>query len=327
MSSIFVTGGGGYIGSHACHMLKAQGFTPVCYDSFATGWRAAARFGPVIEGDIRDEARLTEALSEWRPAAVMHFAALIEVGASVRDPAAYWSVNVGGTRTLLEAMRATGVDKLVYSSTCAVNGDLDGVPVDETSPMGPLSPYATTKAAVEMMAADYGRAYGMKCLGFRYFNVAGADPSGEIGEFHQPESHLIPLAIQALNGERPALSIFGTDYPTRDGTCIRDFVHVCDIADAHLRAIDYLDRDTRAPIICLGTNHGMSVREVVDQISAQAGRAVPAEICARRDGDAVSLVSSSALAARELGWQPQNSHLPRIIEDALRWHAGPGYTA
>ncbi len=325
MANILVTGGAGYIGSHACKALAAAGHTPIAYDNLKTGWRDAVQFGPLVEGDLRDRAALEAALTEWRPAAVLHFAALIEVGASVHDPARFWNNNVLGTMGLLDAMAATGVDRLVFSSTCAVNGDLDGVEVDETTPFGAISPYGTTKTAAEMMIADYARASDLRALRFRYFNVAGADPDAQVGEHHEPETHLIPVTLQAVRGTRPSLKIFGDDYATRDGTCLRDYVHVCDLVDAHVAAIDYLERDTRAPVLCLGTGRGLTVREIIEASEAVTGETVPHEMAPRRAGDPASLVCGSELARAELGWIPERSTPQQMIGDAWRWHQRAGY--
>jgi UDP-glucose 4-epimerase len=325
MERILVTGGAGYIGSHACKALAKAGYEPVAFDNLKTGWRDAVRFGPLIEGDLRDPSAIEAALREVKPAAVLHFAALIEVGASVSDPAGYWDNNFRSAKALFDAMVATGTEKLVFSSTCAVNGDLDGVTIDESSAMNPASPYGATKAAVEMMLAGYVRAYGLRALTFRYFNVAGADEIGEIGEHHQPETHLVPLTIEAICGVRGGLRVFGDDYPTRDGTCVRDYVHVCDLVDAHVAAIPYLDRDTRVPVICLGTGRGMTVREIIAAAEAVTGEKVPHEVAPRRPGDPASLVCGSELARRELGWVPERSTPERMIGDAWRWHQRAGY--
>ena len=326
MTRILVTGGGGYIGSHACKALADAGYEPVAFDNFRTGWHDAVQFGPKIEGDLRDRNAIEDALRATKPAAVLHFAALIEVGASVIDPASYWSNNVLSAQTLFDAMVATGTDRLVFSSTCAVNGDIDGRTIDEASPFAPQSPYGASKAAVEMMLAGYVRAYGLRALTFRYFNVAGADPAARIGENHVPETHLIPLAIQALRGTCPPLKVFGTDYPTRDGTCVRDYVHVCDLVDAHVAALTYLNRDTRVPVICLGTGHGMTVKEIIETAAVVTGQPVPHDLAPRRAGDPASLVCGSELARRELGWIPKASTPERLIGDAWRWHQGPGYS-
>ncbi|MEV8468163.1 UDP-glucose 4-epimerase GalE [Fluviibacterium sp. DFM31] len=326
MARILVTGGGGYIGSHACKALVAAGHEPVTFDNFHTGWHDAVQFGPKIAGDLRDSKAIEAALSDVKPEAVLHFAALIEVGASVRDPAGYWDNNFRSAKALFDAMVATDTRKLVFSSTCAVNGDLDGVEIDETSPLNPMSPYGATKAAVEMMLAGYVKAYGLRALTFRYFNVAGADPAAQVGEHHQPETHLIPLVIQAIRGSRSALKVFGDDYPTRDGTCVRDYVHVLDLVNAHVAAIDYLDRDTRVPLLCLGTGRGMTVREIIEAAEAVTGEKVPHDIAPRRPGDPASLVCGSHLARAELGWAPVHSTPEQMIGDAWRWHQRAGYT-
>lgn len=325
MGRVLVTGGGGYIGSHACKALVAAGHAPVTFDNFRTGWRDAVQFGPAIEGDLRDRDAIERALRDVRPDAVLHFAALIEVGASVADPAGYWANNVQSAQTLFDAMVATGTDKLVFSSTCAVNGDLDGVDIDETSPINPASPYGATKAAVEMMLQGYVRAYGLRALTFRYFNVAGADPAAQVGEHHRPETHLIPLVLQAIRGGRGPLKVFGTDYPTRDGTCVRDYVHVQDLVAAHVAAIPYLDRADRVPLMCLGTGHGMTVHEIIRAAEAVTGAQVPHEIAARRPGDPASLVCGSGLAQRALGWVPAHSTAEQMIGDAWRWLQRAGY--
>lgn len=327
MARILVTGGAGYIGSHACKALAAAGHEPVTFDNFSSGWHDAVQFGPSETGDIRDPAALDAVFAKWRPEAVIHFAALIEVGVSVRDPAPFWSVNVAGTLSLLEAMRRAQVNRLIYSSTCAVHGDQDGVLLDETRPTAPLSPYAQSKLAVEQMVAGFGRAYGLQHLGFRYFNVAGGDETARIGEHHRPETHLIPLALNALTDPNADFRLFGEDYPTPDGTCIRDYVHVEDLIEAHLAGLAYLDSDRpdRAPVITLGTGHGFSVREVITATEATTGRAVPHRIAPRRAGDPASLVSGSALAREHLGWEPSRSTLPRMIADAWRWHQGAGF--
>lgn len=320
MAVILVTGGAGYIGSHACKALAAAGHTPVTYDNLKSGWRDAVQFGPLEEGDLLDTDRLIDVIKKHKPDAVMHFAALIEVGVSVREPDSFWKNNVTGSMSLLDAMVATGMRKIVFSSTCAVNGDQDGVMLDETSGFAPASPYAASKFAVEHMLHDYGVAFGIRHLAFRYFNVAGADDQGNIGEHHRPETHLIPLILDAIEGKRDALSVFGQDYPTRDGTCVRDYVHVEDLADAHVLGLEYLDREDRAPILTLGTGDGFTVREVMEAAAEVTGKPVPATDAPRRAGDPASLVCGSKLAGQELGWSPARSNLKRMIGDAYRWH-------
>ena len=231
---VLVTGGAGYIGSHACKALARAGFEPVVFDNLSTGWKGAVQWGPLVRGDLMDREAIDAALAEHRPAAVMHFAALSLVGESMQDPGRYWRVNVGGALNLLEACAAPGVRNFVFSSTCATYGDQDGVLLTEETPQRPINAYGGSKLAIEQMLQDFGKSAGISHVIFRYFNVAGADPEGETGEQHVPETHLIPLMLDAVAGKRPALTVFGTDYPTRDGTCVRDYVHVSDLADAHV---------------------------------------------------------------------------------------------
>ncbi|WP_112321032.1 UDP-glucose 4-epimerase GalE [Oceanibium sediminis] len=324
---VLVTGGAGYIGSHACKLLAEAGHTPVTYDSLVTGWEQAVKFGPLEKGDLQDRARLDQVFATHRPDAVMHFAALSDVGQSMRDPALYWRNNVGGSMTLLDAATAAGVGAFVFSSTCATYGEQDGVMLDETCVQNPINAYGGSKRAVEDMLRDYGRQSGMRHVAFRYFNVAGADPERQIGEFHRPETHLIPLALDAVRGRRDALTIFGTDYATPDGTCIRDYVHVLDLVEAHVRGLDYLMNGGESAVFNLGTGTGFSVREVIDAVGAVTETPVPVVEGARRPGDCTALVSGSTRATEVLGWQPHRSTLPQMISDAWGWHQMPGYTA
>lgn len=319
LKTILVTGGAGFIGSHACKALAKAGYQPVTFDNFGNGWREAVKFGPAEEGDLLDQPRILEVLRKWKPEAVMHFAALIEVGVSVKSPQTFWRNNVVGTMNLLDAMVEAGTKRLVFSSTCAVNGDQDGVMLDETSDTAPASPYANSKLAAERMISDYASVHDLRTLAFRYFNVAGADPDGEVGEHHRPETHLIPLVLDAIMGKRDALSIFGEDYPTPDGTCVRDYVHVSDLVAAHVAGLDYLETENRAPVITLGTGRGFSVREVVETAAEVTGLPVPHKIEGRRDGDPASLVCGSKLAHEALGWQAARSQLPTMIADAYAW--------
>lgn len=319
MKNILVTGGAGYIGSHACKALATAGYRPVVFDNFGNGWRDAVKFGPAEEGDLLDADRIRQVLETWKPDAVMHFAALIEVGVSVGSPQTFWRNNVTGTMNLLDAMLATSTNNLVFSSTCAVNGDQDGVLLDETSALDPASPYANTKLAAERMISDYTAVHDLRSLAFRYFNVAGADPDGEIGEHHRPETHLIPLVLDAVAGKRDALSVYGDDYPTPDGTCIRDYVHVWDLVAAHVAGLDYLQKEERAPVITLGTGRGFSVREVIDTAAKVTNASVPHKQADRRVGDPASLVCGSKLAHEALGWQAARSQLPTMIADAWAW--------
>lgn len=322
---VLVTGGAGYIGSHACKALARAGYVPVTFDSLATGHRGAVRFGPFEQGDLLDAARLAEVFARWRPVAVMHFAALSLVGQAMADPGRYWRVNVGGSLNLVEAALAAGCRDLVFSSTCAVYGNADGVAVDEDTPQAPLNAYGASKRAIEDMLRDFGASHGLNAVVFRYFNVAGADPEGEIGEDHRPETHLIPLMLDAIAGRRPALTLHGTDYPTPDGTPIRDYVHVTDLAAAHVAGLDWLQAGRGGRVFCLGTGSGFSVREVVDAARAVTNRPVPLVEGPRRAGDAVRLVCGSERARHELGWEPARSTLRQMIADAHAWAERGGY--
>ena len=325
MATILVTGGAGYIGSHACKALKQAGHLPVSFDNVSTGWSDAVRFGPLVRGDLLDRARIDAAFAEYRPDAVMHFAAASDVGESVRDPGKYWRINVGGSLNLIEAMCAAGCRAMVFSSTCAVYGDQDGVVLDETSFQAPVNSYGASKRAIEEMLKDFGISEGVRSVVFRYFNVAGADPDGEIGEFHRPETHLVPLMLDAVAGRRDALTLYGTDYDTPDGTCIRDYVHVSDLVDAHVLGLDWLMAGKPSRLFNLGTGNGFSVREVVDASRAVTNRPVPIVEGDRRPGDAMRLVSGSARAEEELGWRPTRSTMRQMIGDAWRWHQTGSY--
>lgn len=322
---ILVTGGAGYIGSHACKSLARAGFEPVVFDNLSTGWKDAVRWGPLVQGDLMDRASIDAALAEYRPEAVMHFAALSLVGESMKDPGLYWRVNVGGALNLLEACAAAGVRNFVFSSTCATYGDQDGVLLTEDTPQRPINAYGGSKLAIEQMLRDFGISTGISHVIFRYFNVAGADPDGEVGEQHTPETHLIPLMLDAVAGKRPALTVFGTDYPTPDGTCVRDYVHVSDLADAHVLGLQRLLDGKGSGVFCLGTGRGFSVREVIDASRTVTNREVPVVIGGRRPGDAAALVSSTTRAIEELGWEPQRSTLRQMIGDAWAWAQKPGY--
>ena len=320
MITILVTGGAGYIGSHACKALKVAGYTPVTFDNLVTGWRDAVKFGPFEQGDLSDRARLDEVFAKYKPAAVMHFAALSQVGEAMSEPGRYWRNNVAGSLTLAEAAVAAGCLNFVFSSTCATYGEHDNVVLDESTPQIPLNAYGASKRAVENILRDFEAAHGLRHVIFRYFNVAGADPEAEVGEHHRPETHLIPVRLEAIDGKRPALTIHGTDYATPDGTCIRDYVHVCDLVDAHVLGLNWLEQGKGSQVFNLGTGKGFSVREVIDASRSVTNREVPFSEGPRRAGDATKLVSGSTRAEADLGWEPKRSTMPHMIADAWRWH-------
>jgi UDP-glucose 4-epimerase len=323
--NVLVTGGAGYIGAHACKALARSGFTPVAFDNLTTGWAEAVKWGPLVRGDLMDPATIDAALAEYRPVAVMHFAALSLVGESMQDPARYWRVNTLGALNLFHACAAAGVRNIILSSTCATYGDQDGVLLTEDTPQRPINAYGGSKLAVERMLADFGAAHGIGHVIFRYFNVAGADPEGEIGECHQPETHLIPLMLEAVAGKRKGLTVFGTDYSTPDGTCVRDYVHVTDLAEAHVLGLRHLMDGKGNGVFCLGTGRGFSVREVIEASRLVTNREVPVVIGDRRPGDAAALVLSSTRAVQELGWEPRHSTLRQMIGDAWAWAQKPGF--
>jgi UDP-glucose 4-epimerase len=325
LTHILVTGGAGYIGSHACKALARAGYTPVTYDNLCTGWRDAVKFGPFEQGCVTDRARLDEVFAAYRPRAVMHFAALSQVGESMREPGLYWHNNVAGSLGLMQAAVAAGCLDMVFSSTCATYGDQDNVVLDESCAQHPINAYGASKRAIEDMLRDFEAAHGLRHVIFRYFNVAGADPDAEVGEFHQPETHLIPLMLDAIDGRRDALTIFGTDYDTPDGTCIRDYVHVCDLVEAHVLGLKWLEEGRGSRVFNLGTGRGFSVREVIDQSAMVTNRAVPVIEGPRRPGDCARLVSGSTRAEADLGWRPARSTLAQMIGDAWRWHQSGHY--
>ncbi|PCJ09817.1 MAG: UDP-glucose 4-epimerase GalE [Rhodobacteraceae bacterium] len=325
MTNILVTGGAGYIGSHACKALKQAGFTPVVYDNLITGWQDAVKFGPFEQGDLTDRARLDQVFAKYQPVAVMHFAALSQVGEAMSQPGRYWANNVGGSLNLIEASVAAGCLDFVFSSTCATYGEHDNVVLDENTPQQPLNAYGASKRAVEDILTDFEAAYGLRSVIFRYFNVAGADPEAEVGEFHRPETHLVPLMLDAIEGKREALTVFGTDYDTPDGTCIRDYVHVCDLVDAHVLGLKWLQDGKGSRVFNLGTGTGFSVREVIDQSRSVTNRDVPYTLGPRRAGDCTKLVSGSTRAEQELGWSPSRSTLDIMIKDAWAWHQSGHY--
>ncbi len=317
-TSVLVTGGAGYVGSHCCKALAAAGFLPVSYDNLSTGHRWALRWGPLVEGDIRDGDRLAAALAEHRPVAVLHFAAQAYVQQSVVDPLGTYEANVQGSLTLLRAVMAAGAPPLVFSSTCSLYGATDAALLDESQPVRPINPYGASKAMVERLLADLAP-LGHRHVALRYFNAAGADPAGEIGEWHEPEPHLIPNVLKAALGRAPAVTIHGDDYPTPDGTCIRDYVHVADLAAAHLLALRHLLDGGASLTLNLGSGQGASVAEVIGAAEAVTGRPVPLRRGPRRPGDPPRLVASAAAAGRLLGWRALRSDLPTILADAWAW--------
>ncbi len=327
MARILVTGGAGYIGAHGCKALRAAGHEPVVFDDFRTGWRQAVKFGERIEGDLLDPAALADAFARVRPDAVMHFAALSDVGESMRDPALYWRNNVGGTLNLLTAMHDAGVGAIVFSSTAATYGEPEEDPITEAAPQRPINPYGASKLAVEAMLTDFERAHGIRSAVFRYFNVAGADEDREIGEHHVPETHLVPNILDAAAGAREAITVNGTDYPTPDGTCIRDYVHVMDLVDAHVLATDRLLAGGDSLRLNLGTGAGFSVAEVVAAAREVVGTEIPVEYGPRRPGDPVRLVCDGSKAQEILGWRPRRSEMPRMIADAWAWRQTGRFTA
>lgn len=318
--TILVTGGAGYVGSHVCKALAAAGWQPVVYDDLSCGHDWAVKWGPLERGNLLDGARLRQVIRRHQPQAVAHLAGLIAVGESVRDPLLYWRNNVAGTESLLAAMRAEGVGRMVFSSTCAVYGEpRDGKPLDEECPTAPISPYAWTKLAVERMLAHCEVAFGLRSVALRYFNAAGADPECEIGEAHAPETHLIPIVLEAAAGLRDGVQIFGDDYATADGTCIRDFVHVTDIAAAHVQALAHLGDGGHSLTLNLGSGSGHSVRQVIDAARAVTGRPIAVHLGPRRDGDAPVLVGDASRASRLLGWSPRFAAIEDQIAHAWAW--------
>ncbi|MBY3121128.1 UDP-glucose 4-epimerase GalE [Rhizobium leguminosarum] len=318
--TVLVVGGAGYIGSHTCLDLANKGYRPVVFDNFSNGHREFVRWGPAEEGDIRDRARLDEVLAKHKPAAILHFAALIEVGESVKDPVSFYENNVIGTLTLLSAAQAAGINAFVFSSTCATYGLPQSVPLDETHRQVPINPYGRTKYIVEQALADYDQYRSLRSVVLRYFNAAGADFEGRIGEWHQPETHAIPLAIDAALGRRQGFKVFGSDYETRDGTCVRDYIHVLDLADAHVRAVEYLLKGGDSVALNLGTGTGTTVKELLGAIEEVSNRPFPVEYIGRREGDSHTLVANNDKARDVLGWVPQYD-LSQIIRSAWDWHA------
>ncbi len=316
---ILVTGGAGYVGSHCLRHLLREGHEVVVYDSLYQGHAAAVPAGLLVEGDLSDQAKLATLMKQRQIEAVMHFAALALVGESVQKPELYYKNNVLGSFHLLEAMRESGVRKIVFSSTTATYGTPEKMPIAETTPQQPINPYGFSKLVVERMLDDYAAAHGFGFAALRYFNAAGAAADGSIGEDHTPESHLIPIVLQVALGQRPSISIFGDDYPTSDGTCVRDYVHVEDLATAHLAALERL-QPGKAIKVNLGSGRGYSVREVIEACRRITGHAIPAIAAPRRAGDPPELIADARLAREVLGWTPKYDTIESIVETAWRWH-------
>jgi UDP-glucose-4-epimerase GalE len=323
---ILVTGGAGYIGSHTCKALARAGYEPVVFDDLSNGHREAVRWGPLVIGDVRDSAAVSTCMKDHDVSAVIHFAGLIEVGRSVQEPGLFWDCNLNGVASVLGAMRVNGVERIVFSSTAAVYGQpgrAEAGPLKEETTTAPINPYGDSKLAAERLIAAHARAHGIQGVALRYFNASGADPEGEIGEAHQPESHLIPLAIEAALGLGPALTVFGQDFPTPDGACIRDYIHVADLAEAHVRALDAPTGDAGFVALNLGLGRGLSVLEVIAAVSRAVGRPTPFTVGARRPGDPAVLVADPSRARSLLGWRPAHEAIDDIVSTALAWRLHP----
>ncbi|QWE24994.1 UDP-glucose 4-epimerase GalE [Polynucleobacter sp. AP-Elch-400A-B2] len=321
LKTILVTGGGGYIGSHACKALADAGYLPITYDNFVYGHQSAVQWGPYYEGDICDRNSLAEAFELYQPEAVLHFAAYAYVGESVINPGKYYRNNVVGSLTLLEVMRDYGVKKIIFSSTCATYGLPAYSPIDEVHSQRPISPYGASKLMIERIISDFEVAHDIKSISLRYFNAAGADPAGKIGEDHNPETHLIPLLFNVALGRTPAITIFGSDYETSDGTCIRDYIHVADLADAHLKALLFLEENMQSQSFNLGGGRGYSVIEVIREAEAVIGKKIQFNFGARREGDAPILVANSNKAKEMLSWAPNFPELKDILRTSWKWHS------
>jgi len=317
---VLVTGGAGYIGAHAVRELKKAGYEAVILDNLVYGHRELAQGERLIVGDLENRALLEQLFSEHRFEAVMHFAAYAYVGESVENPAKYYRNNVAATLNLLDVMREAKVNRFIFSSTCATYGEPKEVPIPESHPQNPINPYGASKMMVERILADYSKAYSLKYVALRYFNAAGADESGEIGEDHNPETHLIPLVLDAALGKRKHITIYGTDYDTPDGTCIRDYIHVTDLANAHVLGLKYLQHGGESNVFNLGNGNGFSVREVIETARKVTDREIPVVEGARRPGDPAQLIGSAEKAKKILGWNPKFNQLETIIATAWKWH-------
>lgn len=325
--TILVTGGAGYIGSHVNKLLAQEGYETVVFDNLIYGHREAVKWGTLIEGDLKNIEEIEAAFERYPIEAVFHFAAYAYVGESVAEPEKYYYNNIGCTLNLLKVMRKYGCDKIIFSSSCATYGEPEKVPITEDMPKNPINPYGFTKYAVERIFKDYERAYGLKYVVLRYFNAAGADPEGEIGEAHDPETHIIPLILDAASGKRPNVKVFGTDYPTWDGSCIRDYIHVSDLATAHLLALRHLEAGKESQFLNLGNTKGTSVLELIEAAKRVTGKDIPVVLAARRPGDPAILVGSSEKAKRVLAWEPMYGDIDTIVKHAWAWHEKRAFLA
>ncbi len=317
--NVLVAGGAGYIGSHVCKMLYSKGYNVLVFDNFSHGYEFLVKYGKFILGDIGDRKQLDLVFKNYKIDVVMHFCAYIEVGESVQNPRKYYVNNLYNAINLFESMLDNGVDKIIFSSTAAVYGMPENVPIDEEEPKNPINPYGRTKWMIEQILSDYSNSHGLRYVAFRYFNAAGADPDGELGEAHEPETHLIPLVLDAAMGIRKSIKVFGTDYPTHDGTCIRDYIHVNDLASAHIKGIEYLMNGKKSNYFNLGNGKGFSVREIIDTVKRVTGKDFPVEEVERRPGDPAILIAKSEKAKKELGWEPEFG-IDDIIKTAWKWH-------
>lgn len=318
--AILICGGAGYIGSHINKLLAHEGYETIVFDNLVYGHKEAVKWGKFVQGDLKNTSDIEAVFQTCPIEAVFHFAAYAYVGESVQEPEKYYYNNVACTLNLLQVMRRHGCNKIIFSSTCATYGEPKRVPITEDMPQNPVNPYGFTKFAVERIFKDYGRAYGLKYVALRYFNAAGADPEGEIGENHNPETHIIPLVLDAASGKRPDIKVFGTDYPTPDGSCVRDYIHVTDLAQAHLRALQYLENGGKSDFFNLGNEKGTSVLEIIDAVKRVTGKEFTVVSAPRREGDPPVLVGSSEKAKRVLGWEPQYADIDIIVEHAWKWH-------
>ncbi len=318
--TILVTGGAGYIGSHTCKALAKAGFTPITYDNLSTGHKTNVQWGPLVIGDLQDRERLKKTIREYTPKGVLHFAASALVIESMHDPAKYYDNNVAGSIALLEVMREENISSLVFSSTCATYGHPEFSPITEEHPQKPINPYGRSKLMVEQIIQDYQRAYGLHAVMLRYFNAAGADLQSKIGEDHTPETHLIPSIIETAMGKRKELTVYGTRFPTKDGSAVRDYIHVEDLANAHVRALKWVFANKKSTAINLGTGKGLSIFEILKKIEAVSEKQVSTHLENKREGEPSHLVADNKKAKELLGWTPENSSLSSIIETAWKWH-------